>query len=88
MLSKRVPGCIPDIQRIVAIYRKIRNKIQSEELDAVISPRNLENWARMAKYEGYVKAYEKTIVPIARSDKVLENALRGIIQMYRWDRNA
>ena len=87
MLSKRVPECIPDMQRIVAIYRKIRNKIQSEELDAVISPRNLENWARMAKYEGYLKAYEKTIVPIARSDKVLENALRGIIQMYRWDRN-
>jgi MoxR-like ATPase len=87
MLSKRVPECIPNIQRIVAIYRKIRNKIQSEELDAVISPRNLENWARMAKYEGYIRAYEKTIVPIARSDKVFENALRGIIQMYRWDRN-
>jgi midasin (ATPase involved in ribosome maturation) len=87
MLSKRVPECIPNIQRIVAIYRKIRNRIQSEELDAVISPRNLENWARMAKYEGYIRAYEKTIVPIARSDKVFENALRGIIQMYRWDRN-
>lgn len=87
MLSARVPECIPEIQHILSIYSRIKNKISTEELDVVISPRNLENWARLAKYEGYLEAAEKTIIPIARSDKALENGLRGIIRMYRWDRS-
>lgn len=87
MLTTRVPECIPDIQHILSIYLRIKNKISSEELDIVISPRNLENWARLAKYEGYLEASEKTIIPIARSDKALENGLRGIIRMYKWDRS-
>ena len=88
MLSSRVPECIPELQHILSIYSRIKNKISSEELDVVISPRNLENWAKLAKYEGYLNAAEKTIIPIARSDKALENGLRGIIRMYKWDRSA
>ena len=53
-------------------------------MDVVISPRNLENWARLAKYEGYIVAAEKSIVPIAKCDRILEQAIRGILLLYKW----
>lgn len=84
MLTARVPECEPYAEKILGVYRKIKKKIEAEELDAVISPRNLENWARMAKYEGYIKAAEKTLIPIARCDRALESAIRGMIQVYKW----
>ena len=65
-------------------YHKLKNKIEAEELDIVISPRNLENWARQAKYEGYLKAAEKTIIPIAKCDRTLENVIRGFLLLYKW----
>ena len=64
--------------------RYILIKIEAEELDVVISPRNLENWARLAKYEGYMTAAEKSIIPIAKCDRVLEDAIRGILMLYKW----
>ncbi|MCL1988483.1 MAG: AAA family ATPase [Firmicutes bacterium] len=84
MLTTRVPQCADKVEKMLGVYRKIKKKIESEELDFVISPRNLENWARLAKYEGYVKAAEKTIVPIAKSDRIMENTIRGIIILYKW----
>ncbi|NLB61220.1 MAG: AAA domain-containing protein, partial [Clostridiales bacterium] len=73
MLVARIPECIDKVDKILGVYHKIKKKIESEELDVVISPRNLENWARLAKYEGYVAAAEKTIIPIAKCDRVLED---------------
>lgn len=61
-----------------------RKLIEAEELDVVISPRNLENLARLAKYEGYMSAAEKAIIPIAKCDRVLEDAIRGILVLYKW----
>ena len=49
------------VEKIISVFNKIKRKIENEELDMVISPRNLENWAKLAKYEGYVSAAEKTI---------------------------
>ena len=84
MLTSRIPECEPVVDKIIGVYHKLKKKIEAEELEVVISPRNLENWARLAKYEGYIAAAEKTIVPIAKSDKVLENTIRGILMLYKW----
>ncbi len=84
MLTTRVPECAPVAEKILGVYHKIKKRIEAEELDVVISPRNLENWARLAKYDGYVKAAEKTIIPIARCDRTLEDTIRGIMMLYKW----
>jgi len=84
MLVTRIPECKDKTEKILGVYHKLKKRIESEELDVVISPRNLENWARLAKYEGYVTAAEKTIIPIAKCDRVLENTIRGIIVLYKW----
>lgn len=85
MLIKRVPECEEYITKILGVYHKLKNKIEAEELDIVISPRNLENWARQAKYEGYLKAAEKTIISIAKCDRTLENVIRGFLLLYKWN---
>ena len=85
MLIARVPQCKPKVDKILGVYHKLKKKIESEELDVVISPRNLENWARLAKYDGYVKAAEKTIIPIAKCDRTLEDTIRGIMMLYKWN---
>ena len=84
MLSIRVPECIDKVDKVLGVYHKLKKKIESEELDITISPRNLENWVRLAKYDGYMKAAEKTIIPIAKCDRVLEQSIRGILQIYKW----
>lgn len=84
MLKARVPECTPVVDKMLGVYHKIKKKIEVEELDIVISPRNLENWAHLAKYDGYVRAAEKTIVPVAKCDRAMEHAIRGIIMLYRW----
>ena len=84
MLVTRVPGCEPVVEKLLGVYRKIKKKIEAEELDVVISPRNLENWARLAQYDGYVKAAEKTLIPVAKCDRTLEDAIRGILMLYKW----
>lgn len=84
MLTIRVPQCECVVDKLLGVYNKIKKKIELEELDIVISPRNLENWARLAKYEGYISAAEKTIIPIAKCDRILEDTIRGIILLYKW----
>lgn len=84
MLLARVPECSAVVEKLISVYHKIQKKIEAEELDVVISPRNLENWARLAKYEGYIVAAEKSIVPIAKCDRILEQAIRGILLLYKW----
>ncbi|MDY6073475.1 MAG: AAA family ATPase [Eubacteriales bacterium] len=84
MLIARVPECEPMVEKILGVYRKIKKKIESEELDIVISPRNLENWAKLAKYDGYITAAENTIIPIAKCDRTLEDTIRGILMLYKW----
>jgi len=84
MLKARVPECEEYVSNILKVYHQIQKKIMKEELDIVISPRNLEAWARMAKYEGYIKAADKTILPICKADKVLENTIMSIIKLYKW----
>ena len=84
MLTVRIPECADKVDKILGVYHKLKKKIDSEELDIVISPRNLENWARLAKYEGYVSAAEKTIIPIAKCDRTMEETIRSIIVLYKW----
>lgn len=85
MLVARVPECKKVVDKIIGVYHKLQKKIEAEELDVVISPRNLENWARLAKYEGYMTAAEKSIIPVAKCDRVLEQTFRGILMLYKWD---
>lgn len=84
MLTLRSPGCEAHIENVLAVYHKICSRIKAEELDIVISPRNLENWVRLAKYEGYVGAAEKTIVSAARNDETLRSMIRNIVIKYKW----
>lgn len=84
MLTTRVPECRTVVDKLLGVYHKIKKKIEAEELDVIISPRNLENWARMAKYDGYIRAAEKTIIPVAKCDRALEDAMRGVIMLYKW----
>jgi MoxR-like ATPase len=84
MLTARVPECAGKADKLLGVYHKLKKKIDSEELDIVISPRNLENWARLAKYEGYLAAAEKTIIPIAKCDRAMEETIRGILVLYKW----
>lgn len=84
MLKARVPECQPMLMSMLGVYHKLKKKIESEELDVVISPRNLENWARLARYDGYIRAAEKTIIPIAKGDRSLEDTIRGILMLYKW----
>lgn len=85
MLATRVPECADHVEKLISVYNKLKKKINSEELDMVISPRNIENWARLAKFEGYIRAAEKTIIPIAKCDRSVEDAFRGIIMLYKWN---
>lgn len=85
MLTARVPECVEQTDKLISVYHKLKKKINSEELDMVISPRNIENWARLAKFEGYIAAAEKTIIPIAKCDRSVEDAFRGIIMLYKWN---
>ena len=84
MLIARVPECEKHIGSMLEVYHRIKAKAQAEELDLVISPRNLENWARMAKYEGYIRASEKTILPVARGERSIEEMIRKIIAAHGW----
>ena len=84
MLTVRVPECEEYVDKILGVYHKIKTKIEAEELDVVISPRNLENWARLAKFEGYLRAAEKTIISAAKCDRALEETMRGILMLYKW----
>lgn len=84
MLVARVPESKAFADKMIAIYHRIKNLIKTEELEFVISPRNLENWARMARHEGYLRAAEKTLIPIARTDRPFEDSIRGILKTYKW----
>lgn len=84
MLTMRVPECTSFAPKMLSVYHKLKKKFESEELDIVISPRNLENWARLAKYEGYIKSAEKTIIPVAKCDRAVEESIRGILMLYKW----
>lgn len=89
MLSSRVPECTQYLRQILDVYRKIKKYIQQSEFStATISPRNLENWVRMAKYVGYEQAAERTIIQCAKFDKDSEAAFRKIIENYNWKLSA
>lgn len=85
MLMARVPEVKDHLDKIFGIYHKIKTKIATDELDVVLSPRNLENWARLAKHEGYLSAAEKTLIPIARNDRYFEQTIRDILMLYKWE---
>lgn len=85
MLANRVPASQPYIDKMLKVYNSIKGRIKTEELDLVISPRNLENWAQLAQFEGYQLAAEHTIIPVAQNDKDMEKAIRNLITMYKWN---
>ena len=44
----------------------------------------LEQVEIQIKYDGYIKAAEKTMIPIAKCDRALEDTIRGIMMLYKW----
>lgn len=84
MLVERVPECAGFVDDAIKLYHQIKDKIRREELDIVISPRNLENWMRMCKYESVEEAANKTIVPIAKGDRDLEVDLKLLVKQCNW----
>lgn len=84
MLTERVPECAGFVDDAISLYHQIKEKIAREELSAVISPRNLENWMRLCKYEPLEDAAEKTIIPIAKGDRELELDLRLMLKQGHW----
>jgi midasin (ATPase involved in ribosome maturation) len=84
MLLARVPQSKEYLTKILGVYHKLKKKIETDELDVVLSPRNLENWAKLAKYEGYLLSAEKTIIPIAKNDRYFEKSIRDILMLYKW----
>jgi len=84
MLLARIPACEANLDNMLAVYHKIRLRIMQEELDAVISPRNLESWAKLALYQPFLGAAELAIVAVAREDEILAKAIRGMLKIYSW----
>ena len=84
MLITRVPECEEIVADVLKYYHQIQTKIEREELDIVISPRNLENWMRLARYESITEAAEDTIISVAKGDKELELDLRMLMRQYCW----
>lgn len=81
MLKTRVPECEKMLPKIIQIYQKIKNLIKTMESETGhISPRNLENWAKMAKYTTWKKAAECTIIPCANFDEDLEKEIKKILK--------
>jgi midasin (ATPase involved in ribosome maturation) len=84
MLLARAPSCEKWLKKILLVYSGIRQKIRDEELDYVISPRNLESWAKLATQVGFVEAAESTIIQISRGDDEMEMAIRKLITSFKW----
>ncbi len=82
MLVTRVPECSEYLNKIIKVYLKIKNMLNNDESNGHISPRNLENWARTARYEGYELAAEHTIVPCANFDTDMEKTIREVLKLY------
>lgn len=85
MLKTRVPECEDNVSNVLKFYHQVKTKINREELDIVISPRNLENWMRMSRYVDLIDAAEDTIVPIAKGDKDIETDLRLLLKKMNWN---
>ena len=84
MLLTRVPSSKPNVDNMLKVYRKIRKMIEDDELNFVISPRDLENWARQSKYEHVVLAAEKTVIQVGKEDQEFQHAIKDLISIYRW----
>ena len=84
MLLTRVPSSKPNVDNMLKVYRKIRKMIEDDELNFVISPRDLENWARQSKYEHVVIAAEKTVIQVGKEDQEFQHAIKDLISIYRW----
>lgn len=84
MLKVRVPQYEKYVDQIITVYKGIKAKAEEEEIDITISPRNLENWVKIAQYEGFIAAAESTIIPVAKMDRKLESAIRGLINVHKW----
>ena len=85
MLKARVPQFAKYVDQILQVYKGIKAKALEEDIDITISPRNLENWAKIAQYEGFITAAKSTIIPVAKMDRKLEDAIMAIIKTHKWD---
>lgn len=84
-LIKEVPSCEGNVDKMLSVFRKIKTLFEDNAYDGAISIRNLLSWARMAKYEDYVSAAEKTVLGSIINDVELRAACRDILNIYSWD---
>lgn len=73
------------INKLLELYELLKEKIQKEDLDTAISPRNLLNCVRMLKYTNNLKeAIELAVInPISKCDSMLKEELIKFIDA-RW----
>lgn len=84
MLTTRIPQFANYVDQMLSVYKSIKSKAEAEDIDITISPRNLENWAKIAQYEGFIDAAKSTILPVTKMDRKLEQAILDIINTYKW----
>jgi MoxR-like ATPase len=66
---------------MLVVYRKIQAKIENEEREQVVSPRDVLNWAKQTEDSDPLTAAEFTICAIAEDDKRFEEEIYDIVKM-------
>lgn len=79
MLKARIPKAEKDVDQIIEVYKDIKAIAKAKDIDITISPRNLENWTKLAQYEGYEQAAKSTLYPVANLNKELEKSIHDIV---------
>lgn len=78
------PDCEKYLNQIIEVYNRIQALVKSGESDCAISVRNLLSWVRLAKYEDYRSAAEKTIVGSAVNSEETRIAYSDILNLFFW----
>lgn len=66
---------------MLVVYRKIQTKIENEEREQVVSPRDILNWAKQSEDSDPLTAAEFTICAISEDDEQFEEEIWDIVKM-------
>lgn len=84
-LVTEVPSCEKNVDKMLSVFHKIKALFEDNAYDGTISIRNLLSWAKMAMYEDYISAAEKTVLGCILGEPELRAAGRDILNIFTWD---
>lgn len=84
LLKTQVPECIDNIDLMLDTYHFIQKVMESRGLKHVISPRNLLNWAKLAKHCGYTLAGELTLAGVVQNDSLAKQMITSYLNSQYW----